>query len=62
MMLGKADEKLARSLDVVEMDMRQTDGNSGFKIDKCVDYINVKFGFNNGYGHEFLFDKSKCYE
>jgi hypothetical protein len=62
MMLGKADEKLSRSLDVVEMDMRQTDGNSGFKIDKCVDYINVKFGFNNGYGHEFLFDKSKCYE
>jgi hypothetical protein len=62
LMLGKSDVKLARSLDIVEMDMRQTEGNSGFKIDKCVDYINVKFGFNDGYGHEFLFDKSKCYE
>jgi hypothetical protein len=62
MMFGNEQDKLSRSLDIVEMDMRQTDGNSGFKIDKCIDYMNVKFGFNNGYGHEFLFDKSKCYE
>jgi hypothetical protein len=62
MMFEKSDEKLSRSLDIVEMDIRQTEGNSNFKIDKCVDYMSVKFGFSNGYGHEFLIDRSKCYE
>jgi hypothetical protein len=56
------DEKLARSLDIVEMDIRKTDGNSGFRIDRCADYIRVQFGFSDGYGHDFLFTRSKCYE
>jgi hypothetical protein len=60
--LMNKDEKLSRSLDIVEMDIRQTDGNSNFKIDKCIDYINVNFGFSDGYGHEFLINRSKCYE
>jgi hypothetical protein len=63
-MLGIANKntKLARSLDIVEMDLRLTKGNEGFRIDRCVDYINVKFGFSDGYGHEYLYDRSKCYE
>jgi hypothetical protein len=44
------------------MDIRRTDGNDGFRIDRCVDYINVQFGFRDGYGHEFLFERRKCYE
>jgi hypothetical protein len=54
--------KLERSLDVVEMDIRQTEGNSGFRIDRCADYIKVQFGFSDGYGHDFLFTRSRCYE
>jgi hypothetical protein len=63
-MLGIANKntKLARSLDIVEMDLRLTKGNEGFRIDRCVDYINVKFGFRDGYGHEYLYDRSKCYD
>jgi hypothetical protein len=60
--LANRDRKLARSLDIVEMDIRRTDGNDGFRIDRCVDYINVQFGFRDGYGHEFLFERRKCYE
>jgi hypothetical protein len=55
-------EKLARSLDIVEMDIRKTDGNSGFRIDRCADYIRVQFGFSDGNGHDFLFTRSKCYD
>jgi hypothetical protein len=55
-------EKLNRSLDIVEMDIRKTDGNSGFRIDRCADYIKVQFGFSDGNGHDFLFTRSKCYE
>jgi hypothetical protein len=55
-------EKLARSLDIVEMDIRKTDGNSGFRIDRCADYIRVQFGFSDSFGHDFLFTRSKCYE
>jgi hypothetical protein len=55
-------DKMARSLDIVEMDIRKTDGNSGFRIDRCADYIQVQFGFSDGFGHDFLFTRSKCYE
>ena len=50
-----------RSLDIVEMDIRQTAGNEYFCIDRCVDYIKVGFGFENTYGHSFVFRRSMHY-
>ncbi|MDE7321559.1 MAG: hypothetical protein K2N73_02315 [Lachnospiraceae bacterium] len=55
-------EKAARSLDIVEMDIRCTDGNDQFRIDRCIDYLNVNFGFLDAGGHDFVFRKCMCYE
>ncbi len=54
-------EKAARSLDIVEMDIRQTPGNDSFRIDRCIDYLKVNFGFEDAVGHDFVFRKSMCY-
>ncbi|MDE6984396.1 MAG: hypothetical protein K2O99_07665 [Lachnospiraceae bacterium] len=56
------DAKAARSLDIVEMDIRQTAGNAQFRIDQCMDYMKVEFGFADAGGHSFLFSKKMCYE
>ncbi|MDE6620793.1 MAG: hypothetical protein K2K74_09970 [Lachnospiraceae bacterium] len=56
------DTKAARSLDIVEMDIRQTAGNEYFRIDQCIDYMRVNFGFADADGHEFVFYKRMCYE
>jgi len=54
--------KVMRSLDIVEMDIRQTDGNEHFKIDRCLDYMKVQFGFMDAQDHDFVFEKKMCYE
>lgn len=56
------DTKAARSLDIVEMDIRQTAGNEHFRIDRCMDYMKVNFGFADAGGHDFVFYKKMCYE
>lgn len=55
------DTQMDRSLDIVEMDIRQTIGNEYFCIDKCVDYVKMGFGFENTYGHSFVFRKTMHY-
>lgn len=54
--------KMDRSLDIVEMDIRQTEGNGHFRIDRCMDYLRVNFGFEDAGGRDFVFRKSMCYE
>lgn len=56
------EKKVTRSLDIVEMDLRQTDGNQHFRIDRCIDYIKVHFGFQDANGHDFVFYRRMCYE
>ena len=60
--LQNPEEKVNRSLDIVEMDIRATDGNENFRIDRCIDYMEVNFGFVDTRGREFVFDKMICYE
>ena len=55
-------KKVMRSLDIVEMDIRQTEGNKYFRIDRCLDYMKVNFGFMDAQGHDFVFEKKMCYE
>lgn len=55
------DVKATRSLDIVEMDIRQTDGNAHFRIDSCMDYMKVYFGFEDARGHDFVFCRKMCY-
>lgn len=62
--LGMMDrqDKVMRSLDIVEMDIRRTPGNEHFRIDQCVDYLKVSFGFSDTRGHDFVFTRSMRYE
>lgn len=60
--LMNKEQKVTRSLDIVEMDLRQTEGNSYFRIDRCIDYMKVNFGFEDANGHDFVFYKKMCYE
>ncbi|MDE7478349.1 MAG: hypothetical protein K2M91_10440, partial [Lachnospiraceae bacterium] len=55
------DTKAERSLDIVEMDIRQTAGNQQFRIDRCMDYLKVNFGFEDANGHDFVLNKEMCY-
>ena len=55
-------KKAERSLDIVEMDIRQTLGNEHFRIDRCIDYMKVRFGFMDAQGHDFVFERKMCYE
>lgn len=56
------DKKTMRSLDIVEMNIRETQGNQYFRIDQCIDYLKVTFGFQDSGKHEFVFSKEMCYE
>lgn len=60
--IANVDEKTMRSLDIVEMNIRETQGNQYFKIDQCIDYIKVNFGFWDSAKHEFVFSKEMYYE
>lgn len=55
-------EKTARSLDIVEMDIRKAEGNNSFRIDRCIDYMKINFGFCGANGYEFVFSRSMCFD
>ena len=55
LMLMNRQDKVMRSLDIVEMDIRQTLGNEHFRIDQCISYLKVGFGFSDaGKGSTYL--------
>lgn len=56
------DEKAMRSMDIAEMDIRQTPGNEHFRIDQCIDYLKVTFGFEGDRGQEYVFTRTMRYE
>lgn len=54
--------KLMRSLDIVEMNIRETEGNRYFRIDQCIDFLKVNFGFRDTRKNEFVFTRMMRYE
>lgn len=59
--LMNAEKKVFRCMDIIEMDIRQTQGNSSFRLDRCIDYIKFRISISSGYGPEFLIDKKYRY-
>lgn len=47
-------EKTFRAMDIIEMDVRKCPGNSSFRLDTCVDYVeaDVYAGSRYGFSHE----------
>ena len=57
-----SDTKTDRFMDVVEMDVRQTTGNSGFKLDYCIDTIWAEIEIGTKYGFNTKIEKVYGYE
>jgi len=42
-----------RFMDLMEMDIRRTEGNEYFRLDGCLDYIETEVRIRSGFGFEF---------
>ena len=60
--LMNSQDKVMRSLDIVEMDIRQTKGNEHFRIDQCISYLQAGFGFSDAQGHDYVFERALGYQ
>ena len=50
-----------RFMDLVEMDIRRTPGNSCFRIDGCIDRLEAEALIRSGYGYSFTVRREKQY-
>ena len=50
-----------RFMDIVEMDMRLTEGNESFRMDGCIDYLEVAVTARSGYGYTYELKHAKGY-
>ena len=55
-------EKTKRMMDIIEMDLRQTEGNAGFKLDYCVDVFRAQLEVGTKYGYEVGIERIYGYE
>ena len=60
--LENSDTKTKRFMNLVEMDIRRTDGNRYFRLDTCVDYIEAEAFVSSGYGANYCILRSYSYE
>lgn len=51
-----------RMEDIMEWDIRNTPGNSNFRIDGCIANIRAKIAVTSGYGYEYEIDRYYQYE
>lgn len=50
-----------RMMDIMEMDIRQTQGNGAFRMDGCIDSIEVQLHIVSGYGQDFYITRRYGY-
>lgn len=51
-----------RFMDLMEMDIRRTEGNAGFRMDGCIERIRAVAEVKSGYGYQCSIDRTKEYE
>lgn len=56
------DEKTMRMIDVAELDIRKTAGNSNFRMDACIDGMRIEVNVISRYGYAFIMERDCCYE
>ncbi len=61
MMTNKTD-KVRRSMDVIEMNVRETPGNKGFRMDGCMEYLEAEAFFKTKSGKEISIRRDYAYE
>jgi len=50
-----------RFMDLMEMDIRRTPGNSCFRMDGCIDRLEAEAVIRSGYGYSFTIRREKAY-
>ena len=55
-------KKVKRALDVIEMNIRTTEGNSAFRMDGCAEYLEAEAKLNSSYGFSFEIRRDYGYE
>ena len=59
--LTKEKDKTMRLTDVIEMDVRQINGNSNFAMDNSISDFTVQIGIGSATGYEYFFEKDCGY-
>ncbi len=54
-------DKCMRSMDVIEMNLRQTEGNSGFRMDGCAEYVSIAVAMTCKGKYKLTIDRSMSY-
>jgi len=62
MTLMSKDRLVARAMDIVESDVRLTLGNAGFRMDACIDTIQVFINIQSTFGYSYSFRLKRKYE
>ncbi|WP_026651360.1 DUF5702 domain-containing protein [Butyrivibrio proteoclasticus] len=62
LLMTSSDVKTVRMMDVIEMDVRNTDGNSNFKMDYCLDIFRAEIVVGTKYGYEAKIERIYGYE
>lgn len=58
----KQEEKAMRVADIIEMDIRKTQGNGNFCLDFCLDSMEVEALIRSSYGYEYFIKRRAGYE
>ncbi|MFI3212923.1 MAG: DUF5702 domain-containing protein [Eubacteriales bacterium] len=60
--ITSTDTRMYRLMDIIEMDIRKTNGNSNFKMDGCFDCIEAKMNVSSSYGYGYEITRMYSYE
>lgn len=61
MCFANLDKITYRFMDIIEMDIRQTEGNQFFRMDGCIDYVEAQITADSGYGYTYEIKHAKGY-
>ena len=57
--LQNQDTRTFHAMDIMEMDIRRTAGNAGFRLDACFDTYQADLSVSSGFGYSY--EMSRCY-
>ena len=61
MWMQKQNKLIMRAINMVEADIRMTEGNANFRLDGCMDGIEAEVQFSNAFGYECRITRKKGY-
>lgn len=61
MMTANTDTLTARAMDMVEADIRKTQGNSAFRLDGCYEAVEACIRIGSSYGYQYELARQKSY-